>query len=239
MIGQWTKPLRRLSFELCSTLKEYEASGDDQAVLDVLNGLRIVSLNYDRSFAYYFFPPIVQFFHKAKLSDPDFLRTKQNDLVGFFRTYQPHGSLGFLAVEDMARTGNPISALTVVDGNKYSNFIPNSNGTEYGGDHSVHNHIELVGESDMKGNYKTLNQEVLAGCKYCLVIGLSDIGIEGCGIDWSTFDTVFYSGATLPPGINGNFECLNMYADEIAKNLCSQKTLTSNEWIRRIIHHAS
>lgn len=212
--------VERLSAKYMDLLRLAENQSSDSDILKLVDNFRVVSLNYDRSFAYYFFPNLVNYFHRANLKDRDFLMSQSNNLVGFFRTYQPHGSLGFFSVPRLPRIGNPITGITVVDGNKYSNLQSNSNGNTYGAKPSENNHIELVGESNMEGNYKNINNNLVPGTKNCLVIGLSEIGLLGCKIDWQKFDTVYYSGKKLPSGVKGNFKCLGLYANHIVDELC-------------------
>ena len=212
--------VEKLSAKFEELLRMYADRKDDAAILKLLENFTVVSLNYERCFAYYFFPKLRDFFTEAHMRDKDFLSNRSSSLTQFFTTYQPHGSLGFMSIPGKNRIGNPISVVKVADGNKYSNFRSSSNGTSYGANSSEHNHIELVGEGDMIQNYNELNSKVVSGAKYCLIIGLSDIGLEGCQIDWSKFEKVFYSGRQVPSSTQGNFNCMNKYANDIVELLC-------------------
>jgi len=212
--------VEKLSKKYVDMLHEAESSGDDGAVLNLLRNFRVVSLNYDRVFANYFFPPIVDYFNFANLTDRDFLLNQASDLTEFFSTYQPHGSLGFISLHNIQRFGNPINSIHVIDGNKYTNFRPGGSGNSYGDKPIETTHIELVGESDMSRNYKYINGNFADGIQNCLVVGLSDLGLVGCKMNWSNFENIYYSGKIVPEDINGNFLALDMYADAIAANLC-------------------
>jgi len=186
--------IERFSEKYLEIIDTYIQAKDDRAVLNVLSNLVVVSLNYDRCFAYYFFPRLRDYFNSAHLTDRDFLSNQRKCLTEFFVTYQPHGSLGFMSLPGINRMGNPVTSVKIFDGNKHTDFGTSSNGFGYGGLKNENNHIELVGEGDMQKNYERINDTAVKGAKYCLVIGLSSVGLEGCGVNWS---------ALILPCING------------------------------------
>lgn len=216
--------VERFSEKFISILEVERAkkSVDDVKALSVLDGLVVVSLNYERCFAHYFYPKIREYFNSARFEDKDFLRNQRKQLIRFFSIYQPHGSLGFMSIPGINRIGNPVTSVKIFDGNKHTEFRDSSSGSPYGSKSNQHGHIELVGEGSMEENYKRINNSAIQGAKYCLVIGLSEAGLDGCKVNWDSFDHVFYSGQSVSEHLKKKFVCLDMRADAISSALCAE-----------------
>lgn len=200
-------------------ISQIDAAQSDNAVVNLLNNFRVITLNYDRCFDYHFFEKIQKYLNEKEFSDKDFLKTHDKALRDFFMVYHPHGSLGFLSLPDNARVGNPIASVNTYDGTKYSDFVSNSSGSAYGSGTQKYNYIELVGEGDMRSNYKRINEEFVTSSVNCIVLGISAVGLEGCKLNWRNFENIFYSGKNVPADYVDEFQCLDMYADEIVSSL--------------------
>lgn len=215
--GKWISTLSDHVLEIIKSQPKDKA-GDDK-VVKILKNLKVVTLNYDRCFEVHFYEQIQIALNSHNFHDRDFLRNREQELRDFFLVYHPHGSLGFLSLAEHSMIGNPITGVNIYDGNKYNNYKSNSSGFEYGGTIPRYNHIELVGEGDMPKNYDRLNNEFLNETQNCVIIGVSNIGLMGCKLDWSKFKRIYYSDRTVPDGYPDNFELLDMYAEPLVNSL--------------------
>lgn len=178
---------------MLETNKSADGKYNSQLILTKIKNFNIVSLNYERCFAYHFFPKIYDFFTEATMEDKDFLRTQEKEIVDFFHVDQPHGSLGGLLLghDIQLRSGNPVVEITTSAANKNTRYINSTGQRPYGVESINGNNIELVGEvEDMTKNYKKINNRLSNDDdedKYCLVIGLSKDGLSGCKINWDKF----------------------------------------------------
>lgn len=200
-------------------IAQIDKAETDSAAVDLVKRFKVITLNYDRCFDYHFFGKLQKYLNEKEFADRDFLKTHERALRDFFLVYHPHGSLGFLSLPDNARVGNPIASVNTYDGTKYSDFKSNSAGSVYGSRTQKYNHIELVGEGDMRSNYKRINEEFVTSSVNCIVLGISEVGLKGCKLNWGNFDNIFYSGSGVPSDYSENFQCLGMYANEIVSSL--------------------
>jgi len=195
-------------------------NNSDQHVVRLLENFKVVSLNYERSFAVRFYPKIVEYFSNTFFESADFLLEQRAVLQSFFTVYQPHGSIGALPMDARyIEDGNPITKILSANGTRKTNFSASGIGIVYGNvGTSQYSEIDLVDTPDaMNDNYQHI-EKVISADASTLVIGLSSKGIKGCRINWLNLDAIYYS-SSLAPQVGRQVDCLNMRARQIAELL--------------------
>lgn len=212
----WVSILRNKFIALLEDAK----STSDQHVISLLENFKVVSLNYDRSFAVRFYPKIIESFSHTFLESADFLLEHRTILQNFFTVFQPHGSIGALPIgSEYTEDGNPITQILSANGTRRTGFSANGIGIPYGNvSTSQYTEIDLVDSPEsMNENYQHIG-EFMCSSTSALVIGLSTKGIKGCRINWLNLDRVYYSSSE-DPQLDRQVDCLNMHALSIAEHL--------------------
>jgi len=190
------------------------ANSDSEKIKNLLQNLKIVTLNYDRAFDYRFYG-IVQKRLQSILTKP---REFQKHYEPIFEkaciVYHPHGSLG----------GSGSKEFSIPHSYTYlnRNSLP---GIDYGNSGDLRRSIDqgimppILPVDDLleadNGTYNEVNN-FLNNSRYAICIGLSENGIKNSALDFSKIDKVYYSGNTK---VEDNFEPLNLRASEIIEML--------------------
>lgn len=209
--------IEKFSEAFLNLLRSFE--GTDARVENTLAALKnskFVSLNYERCFAYHFYREIHEYITMADFGNYSFLTDNESVLQEFFTVHQPHGSFGTLGLERY--NGNPVVNVKSDHGIRGRRYTADIMSPGYGSQQSQST-MHLVGESDLRENYKVINTDLLVQGSNCVVLGCSSTGVSGSMIDWNAPSKVYYCAKeeTFPISIE-HVQKVEMYGEGFANH---------------------
>jgi len=165
---------------------------NDQQILQILSRTNVITLNYDRCFEYHFHRKLYSHLCYAEFSDVDFMMTHKKQLDNFFMTHHPHGCIGAGELEPIE--GGVIERVQCISKVKSGGYQSNVGAFVPYGNINPNVNLDLVGDDPLDENYKEINENIEPDSN-CVVMGFSEIGLQGCRMKWNKFSEIFYFGS--------------------------------------------
>ena len=170
--------------------------------------LRFITLNYDRSFNWHFFPKLYSEF-QAMLKPREFEKKFNDDFSRFIgKIYHVHGALGALDQQ-----------FGTINAHTYMNPGTNMQ-VAYGENPIMERHLPFIAPVDDLRDARNMTydnaKDLIANAENCVCLGLSPDGITNCEIQFQSFDVVYYSGREK---VYDNFEPVGKRASALIAEL--------------------